>query len=200
MELAVEWGLPVHDLHSSWSTGGGQSNCGGRRWSTLAAVVAACGGKPPESKSGLDGSACVRKAWGAQSLPATAPILAHGRHTYRPAHPCVSSRLCLGLRHEFSGLPAPAPPRLPGPHPPTQVRGAATGEGLGNAFLSHIAAVDGIFHVCRAFEDADVIHVEDRVDPVGGETAGGGRERQEGRKEGCEGRWSVRNGRRSTVM
>ncbi|KAG2454567.1 hypothetical protein HYH02_000412 [Chlamydomonas schloesseri] len=46
------------------------------------------------------------------------------------------------------------------------VRGAANGEGLGNAFLSHIAAVDGIFHVCRAFEDADVIHVEDRVDPV----------------------------------
>lgn len=46
------------------------------------------------------------------------------------------------------------------------VRGAAQGEGLGNAFLSHIASVDGIYHVCRAFEDADVIHVEDRVDPV----------------------------------
>lgn len=45
-------------------------------------------------------------------------------------------------------------------------RGAAEGEGLGNSFLSHIAAVDGIFHVCRAFEDADVVHVEDRVDPV----------------------------------
>lgn len=47
------------------------------------------------------------------------------------------------------------------------VKGASTGEGLGNAFLSHIAAVDGIFHVCRAFEDPEVIHVEDRVDPVG---------------------------------
>lgn len=46
------------------------------------------------------------------------------------------------------------------------VRGASSGEGLGNAFLSHIAAVDGIFHVCRGFEDPDVIHVEDRVDPV----------------------------------
>lgn len=46
------------------------------------------------------------------------------------------------------------------------VRGAAQGEGLGNAFLSHISAVDGIFHVCRAFEDPDVTHVEDRVDPV----------------------------------
>lgn len=46
------------------------------------------------------------------------------------------------------------------------VRGASKGEGLGNAFLSHIAAVDGIYHVCRAFEDPDVTHVEDRVDPV----------------------------------
>ena len=46
------------------------------------------------------------------------------------------------------------------------VKGAAQGEGLGNAFLSHISAVDGIFHVCRAFDDADVVHVEDRVDPI----------------------------------
>lgn len=46
------------------------------------------------------------------------------------------------------------------------VKGAAQGEGLGNAFLSHISAVDGIYHVCRAFEDPDVTHVEDRVDPV----------------------------------
>lgn len=43
------------------------------------------------------------------------------------------------------------------------VRGAADGEGLGNAFLSHISAVDGIFHVCRGFEDVDVIHVEVRA-------------------------------------
>jgi len=46
------------------------------------------------------------------------------------------------------------------------VRGAHQGEGLGNNFLSHIRAVDGIFHVCRAFDDPDVIHVEDIVDPV----------------------------------
>ncbi|DBA99224.1 hypothetical protein WJX82_008597 [Trebouxia sp. C0006] len=46
------------------------------------------------------------------------------------------------------------------------VKGAAEGEGLGNAFLSHIQAVDGIFHVCRGFEDPEVTHVEDRVDPV----------------------------------
>ena len=45
-------------------------------------------------------------------------------------------------------------------------RGAAEGQGLGNAFLSHIQAVDGIIHVLRAFEDAEVIHVEDRIDPV----------------------------------
>ncbi|CAM6100999.1 unnamed protein product [Calypogeia fissa] len=46
------------------------------------------------------------------------------------------------------------------------IRGANEGEGLGNAFLSHIRAVDGIFHVVRAFDDADVIHVEDTVDPI----------------------------------
>mmetsp|Transcript_70889 Transcript_70889/g.224432 ORF Transcript_70889/g.224432 Transcript_70889/m.224432 type:complete len:386 (-) Transcript_70889:428-1585(-) len=46
------------------------------------------------------------------------------------------------------------------------VKGAADGEGLGNAFLSNIKSVDGIFHVCRAFEDVDVVHVEDRIDPV----------------------------------
>jgi obg-like ATPase 1 len=46
------------------------------------------------------------------------------------------------------------------------IRGASKGEGLGNAFLSHIRAVDGIIHVMRAFEDDDVIHSEDKVDPV----------------------------------
>lgn len=46
------------------------------------------------------------------------------------------------------------------------VKGAAEGQGLGNAFLSHISAVDGIFHVCRAFDDKDVTHVEDSVDPT----------------------------------
>ncbi|EFJ11869.1 hypothetical protein SELMODRAFT_234816 [Selaginella moellendorffii] len=46
------------------------------------------------------------------------------------------------------------------------VRGANEGQGLGNNFLSHIRAVDGIFHVIRAFDDVDVIHVEDSVDPI----------------------------------
>lgn len=46
------------------------------------------------------------------------------------------------------------------------VKGAAEGAGLGNAFLSNISAVDGIFHVLRAFDDTEVVHVEDRIDPV----------------------------------
>jgi len=46
------------------------------------------------------------------------------------------------------------------------VKGAAAGQGLGNAFLSHIKACDAIFHVCRAFEDSDVIHVDGEVDPI----------------------------------
>ncbi|PIA39831.1 hypothetical protein AQUCO_02600355v1 [Aquilegia coerulea] len=46
------------------------------------------------------------------------------------------------------------------------VKGAHEGQGLGNQFLSHIRAVDGIFHVLRAFEDPEIIHVDDSVDPV----------------------------------
>lgn len=46
------------------------------------------------------------------------------------------------------------------------IKGASEGAGLGNAFLSHIAAVDGIYHLVRAFESDEVIHVDDSVDPV----------------------------------
>ncbi len=46
------------------------------------------------------------------------------------------------------------------------VRGASKGEGLGNQFLAHIREVDAIIHVVRCFEDANVIHVEDSVDPI----------------------------------
>ncbi|KAJ1531459.1 hypothetical protein ONE63_000137 [Megalurothrips usitatus] len=46
------------------------------------------------------------------------------------------------------------------------VKGAAEGQGLGNAFLSHIKACDAIFHLCRAFDDDDVTHVEGEVNPV----------------------------------
>lgn len=45
-------------------------------------------------------------------------------------------------------------------------RGASTGAGLGNEFLSHIRAVDAIFQVVRCFDDAEIIHVEGDVDPV----------------------------------
>ena len=46
------------------------------------------------------------------------------------------------------------------------VRGASSGAGLGNAFLSNIMATDGIFHVIRAFDDPEVVHVDDEIDPV----------------------------------
>jgi GTP-binding protein YchF len=46
------------------------------------------------------------------------------------------------------------------------IRGASEGAGLGNAFLSHISAVDGIFHLVRAFDSDEVIHVDDSVDPI----------------------------------
>jgi GTP-binding protein YchF len=46
------------------------------------------------------------------------------------------------------------------------VKGAATGEGLGNKFLTHIREVDAIVQVVRCFEDADIHHVAGTVDPV----------------------------------
>lgn len=46
------------------------------------------------------------------------------------------------------------------------VRGASKGEGLGNQFLANIREVDAIVHVLRCFEDGDVTHVENRIDPV----------------------------------
>ncbi|GAB9470712.1 hypothetical protein Gpo141_00007952, partial [Globisporangium polare] len=42
----------------------------------------------------------------------------------------------------------------------------AEGAGLGNAFLSHIQAVDAIYHMVRAFDSSEVTHVEGNVDPV----------------------------------
>uniref|UniRef100_A0A0K0DHP2 Obg-like ATPase 1 n=1 Tax=Angiostrongylus cantonensis TaxID=6313 RepID=A0A0K0DHP2_ANGCA len=45
------------------------------------------------------------------------------------------------------------------------VKGAAEGQGLGNAFLSHVSACEALFHLLRAFEDDDVTHVEGDVDP-----------------------------------
>lgn len=87
-------------------------------------------------------------------------------HPHRPIHACLCSQF---------PRPCPHRPTRPFPRYPAYlhvtdiaglVRGASEGAGLGNAFLSHIAAVDGIFHVVRAFESEEVIHVDDSVDPV----------------------------------
>lgn len=45
------------------------------------------------------------------------------------------------------------------------VAGASKGEGLGNQFLSHIRSTNAIVHVVRAFEDGDVVHVDENHDP-----------------------------------
>lgn len=46
------------------------------------------------------------------------------------------------------------------------VRGASKGEGLGNQFLANIREVDAICHVLRCFEDDNITHVENRIDPI----------------------------------
>jgi GTP-binding protein YchF len=46
------------------------------------------------------------------------------------------------------------------------VKGASAGEGLGNQFLGHIRQVDAILHVLRCFEDSDITHVNNKIDPV----------------------------------
>ena len=46
------------------------------------------------------------------------------------------------------------------------VKGASKGEGLGNQFLGNIREVDAIVHVLRCFEDGDIQHVANKVDPI----------------------------------
>ena len=46
------------------------------------------------------------------------------------------------------------------------VKGASSGEGLGNKFLSHIREVDAIVEVVRCFDDGNVIHVDGNIDPI----------------------------------
>ncbi|MBU6251753.1 MAG: redox-regulated ATPase YchF [Alphaproteobacteria bacterium] len=46
------------------------------------------------------------------------------------------------------------------------VRGASKGEGLGNQFLANIREVDAIVHVLRCFENDDIQHVDNRIDPI----------------------------------
>lgn len=47
------------------------------------------------------------------------------------------------------------------------VKGASQGEGLGNKFLANIREVDAIAHIVRVFEDKNIIHVHNKIDPVG---------------------------------
>ncbi|WP_133131038.1 redox-regulated ATPase YchF [Legionella yabuuchiae] len=46
------------------------------------------------------------------------------------------------------------------------VKGASSGEGLGNQFLANIRETDAIAHVVRCFDNSDVVHVEGKVDPI----------------------------------
>ena len=46
------------------------------------------------------------------------------------------------------------------------VKGASEGEGLGNKFLSHIREVDAIIEMVRTFEDPDIVHVHEKIDPL----------------------------------
>ena len=46
------------------------------------------------------------------------------------------------------------------------VKGASHGEGLGNKFLSHIRECDAIVHVVRCFENSNITHVSNRIDPI----------------------------------
>jgi GTP-binding protein YchF len=46
------------------------------------------------------------------------------------------------------------------------VKGASTGEGLGNQFLAHIREVDAIIQVVRCFEDDDIVHVAGKINPL----------------------------------
>ena len=46
------------------------------------------------------------------------------------------------------------------------VKGASKGEGLGNKFLSNLNSVDALIHVVRCFENSEISHVENRIDPL----------------------------------
>ena len=46
------------------------------------------------------------------------------------------------------------------------VKGASKGEGLGNQFLGNIRETDAILHVLRCFDDDNIIHVDESIDPI----------------------------------
>ena len=48
------------------------------------------------------------------------------------------------------------------------IKGAHKGEGLGNQFLGTIRQVSVILHVVRCFENSDILHVNNQIDPVNG--------------------------------
>ena len=48
------------------------------------------------------------------------------------------------------------------------IKGAHKGEGLGNQFLSTIRQVSVILHVVRCFDNSDILHVNNQVDPING--------------------------------
>ena len=72
------------------------------------------------------------------------------------------------------------------------VRGASTGEGLGNKFLSHIREVDAILHVVRCFENADITHVEETRRPDPGHRHDRHRAGAGGPGDGRAARWTSR--------
>lgn len=81
---------------------------------------------------------------------------------YKPSSRVPAHLTCL----DIAGLTAVRPLSLCPCATSLSLQGASTGAGLGNAFLSHVRAVDGIFQVVRAFDDAEIIHVEGDVDPL----------------------------------
>ncbi len=60
---------------------------------------------------------------------------------------------CIGATYEFTDIAG-------------LVKGASKGEGLGNKFLSHVREVDAIVEVVRCFEDKNIIHVNNVIDPI----------------------------------
>lgn len=48
------------------------------------------------------------------------------------------------------------------------IKGAHNGEGLGNQFLSTIRQVSVILHVVRCFDNTDILHVNNKIDPING--------------------------------
>src|SRR5690606_20471404 len=72
----------------------------------------------------------------------------------------------LGKLAEIAGSGEIIPTRLTFVDIAGLVRGASKGEGLGNKFLAHIREMDAIAYVLRCFEDDDITHVENRIDPL----------------------------------